>query len=183
MKILSKSTQIQGNPRKSKEIGSLSQPISRNRAISGVISSGHPGNPSKSTQNHENPCKTMKILSKSRKSKEIQGNRESQGSYQASQRSHIHIQASESSQNHQNPGKSFLLAFFSDLYALFRVLNLDFSGVLKDSVAPFNRLIRGLLRFIYSGVFTELLPFSFKLTNAGLSFYIILCSTKHVAYQ
>ena len=71
MKILSKSTQIQGNPRKSKEIGSLSQPISRNRAISGVISSVHPGNPSKSTQNHQNPCKTMKILSKSRKSKEI----------------------------------------------------------------------------------------------------------------
>ena len=36
-----------------------------NRESQGVISSGHPGNPSKSTQNHEKPCKIIKKLSKS----------------------------------------------------------------------------------------------------------------------
>ena len=68
MKILSKSTQKQGNPRKSKEIGCLSGLISRNQLVSGVISSVHPGNPSKSTQNHENPFKNKEIQGNPRKS-------------------------------------------------------------------------------------------------------------------
>ena len=122
---------IQGSSRKTRKSDHISSQTGHiQESASKIISK-----PSKSKQNHENP---LKIDSKSRKSKEIQGNPRKSGvsaspyiGISSSQGSYIHIQASESSQNHQNPGKSTLLALFLDLDALFRVLKSDSSGVLQ----------------------------------------------------